>query len=90
MSLSPKLGGRATPRAFAAVTAYAEVAKKHGLSLAHMALAWQRSRPFKVSAIFGATTTEQLNYLLEGKDIVLTQEVLDDIETVHRAHPMPY
>lgn len=90
MSIGPNLGGRATPRAFEAVDAYLEVAKKHGMSLAHMAMAFQRSRPFKVSAIFGATTSAQLTSLLEGKDLVLSDEVLKDIDTVHRAHPMPY
>ena len=90
MTFGPKLGGRVTPRVFEAVDAYLAVAKKHGLSLAHMAMAFQRSRPFKVSAIFGATTSEQLTYLLEGKDLVLSSEVLADIDAVHRAHPMPY
>jgi len=90
MTFGPKLGGRVTPRVFEAVDAYLAVAKKHGLSLAHMAMAFQRSRPFKVSAIFGATTSEQLSYLLEGKDLVLSSEVLADIDAVHRAHPMPY
>ena len=66
------------------------VADKHGLSLAHMAMAFQRSRPFKVSAIFGATTSEQLAELLKGRDLELSDKVLADIDTTHRAHPMPY
>ena len=90
MTHGPKLGGRVTPRVFAAVDAYQAVADLHGMSLAHMAMAFQRSRPFKVSAIFGATTSAQLASLLEGKDIELSREVLDDIDTTHRAFPMPY
>ncbi|HCP81142.1 MAG TPA: aldo/keto reductase [Octadecabacter sp.] len=90
MTHGPKLGGRVTPRVFAAVDAYQAVADLHGMSLAHMAMAFQRSRPFKVSAIFGATTSKQLASLLEGKDIELSREVLDDIDTTHRAFPMPY
>ena len=90
MTFGPKLGGRVTPRVFAAVEAYLEVAQKHGLSLPHMALAFQRSRPFKVSAILGASTSEQLASLLEGRDLELSDEVLTDIDSVHRDHPMPY
>ena len=90
MSIGPQLGGRNQPRAHAAVAAYSAVAEKHGMSLAHMAMAFQRARPFKVSAIFGATTSAQLEELLTGKDIVLSPEVLADIDATHRAHPMPY
>jgi len=90
MSFGPQLGGRNQPRAHDAVAAYAAVAKKHGLSLMHMAMAFQRSRPFKVSAIFGATTSAQLAQLLEGKDIELSPAALADIDATHRTHPMPY
>lgn len=90
MSMGPTLGGRNQPRAHEAVAAYQAVADTHGIPLAHMALAWQRSRPFKVSAIFGATTTSQLEMLLQAADLELSEEVLADIDAVHRAHPMPY
>jgi aryl-alcohol dehydrogenase-like predicted oxidoreductase len=90
MSIGHALGGRNQPRAHAAVDAYATVAQKHGMLLAHMAMAFQRSRPFKVSAIFGATTSAQLDELLAGKDIVLSDACLADIDETHRAHPMPY
>lgn len=90
MTHGPKLGGRVTDRVFDAVDAYQAVADKHGLTLAHMAMAWQRSRPFKVSAIFGSTTSAQLEELLAGRDVVLSDEVLADIDTAHRAHPQPY
>ena len=90
MTHGPQLGGRVTPRVFAAVDAYQAVADLHGMSLAHMAMAFQRSRPFKVSAIFGATTSQQLASLLEGKGIELSSEVLADIDITHRAFPMPF
>lgn len=90
MTHGPKLGGRVTDRAFDAVDAYQSVADAHGMSLAHMAMAFQRSRPFKVSAIFGATTSAQLAYLLEGQDLELSQDVLEHIDATHRAHPQPF
>lgn len=90
LSLSPELGGRKTARAFEAVDAYLAVAAKHGLDPVHMAMAFVRDRPFMASAIFGATTMKQLERIIAGVDVVLGDEVMADIDTTHRAHPMPY
>ena len=89
-SISPGLGGRATDRVWPAVSAYQDVAHRHGYDLAHMALAWCRTRPFMAAAIFGATTSLQLEYLLKSTEIELSQECIEDIDRVHRNHPMPY
>ncbi|MDF1669210.1 MAG: aldo/keto reductase [Roseovarius sp.] len=90
MSHVASLGGRVGPRAFAAVEAYLEVAKNHGLDPVQMALAWCLTRPFMCSAIFGATTTEQLERALGAAELTLSQSVLGDLDAVHRDHPMPY
>lgn len=90
LSLSPELGGRKTPRAFEAVDAYLAVATKHGLDPVHLAMAFVRDRPFMASVIFGATSIAQLDRILAGADIELSDEVMADIDTAHRAHPMPY
>jgi aryl-alcohol dehydrogenase-like predicted oxidoreductase len=90
LSINDDLGGRMTPRTLPAVQAYMDVAARHGLDPAHLAMAWQGTRPFPVSAIFGATTTEQLAHLLKGRDVALPDDVLVEIDTAHRAHPMPY
>lgn len=90
MSLSPELGGRMAARALATADAYVAVAAKHGLDPVHMALAFTVQRPFGVSTIFGATTTAQLAHIIEGKDTVLSDEVIADLNQTHQAHPMPY
>lgn len=90
MSIGPELGGRMTPRTLPVTQVYIDIAAQHGLDPAHMAMAWQRSRPFPISAIFGTTTADQLAHLLEGKDMVLDQAIVDEINTAHRANPMPY
>lgn len=90
MSANANMSGRNSPRVGPAVDAYLQVAEKHGLDPVHMALAWQRSRPFKISAIFGASNTDQLSRILDGKDLVLDDEVIRDIEAAHKDHPMPY
>ncbi len=90
MAINGNLGGRKSARVFDAVQAYADIAARHGLDLAHMSMAWQRARPVKVSAIFGATTVAQLEHLLRGADLELSGEILEQIDEAHRAHPMPY
>ncbi len=90
MSHVSDLGGRATGRAFVAVQAYLDIAARHGLDPAQMALAWTLTRPFMASSIFGATTMAQLDVALGAADITLSDEVLDEIGAAHRVHPMPY
>ena len=84
------LGGRVTARVFDAVAAYLEIAARHGVDPAQMALAWQLTRPFTTIPIFGATTLEQLEIALGAAEVTLSDEVLDEIDAAHRAHPMPY
>ena len=90
MSIVDNLGGRRGDRAYAAVDAYLAIAQKHGLDPSQMALAWCLTRPFMCSAIFGATTEAQLKTAIGALDVKLSQEVLDEIDAAHRAHPMPY
>jgi aryl-alcohol dehydrogenase-like predicted oxidoreductase len=89
-SISSDLGGRATNRVWSAVEAYLEIAAKHGVDIVHMSLAWCLTRPFMCSAIFGATRHEQLEHIVKTTDVELSDECLDDIAKVHKAHPMPY
>jgi len=90
MSLGPQMGGRMTDRTLPIVQAYLDIATKHGLDPVHMAMAWQRTRPFPISAIFGTTTSNQLAHLIAGDEVVLGTEVVDDITAAHMANPMPY
>jgi aryl-alcohol dehydrogenase-like predicted oxidoreductase len=77
------------PRAVLAVEEYAKVAKKHGIALAGMALAFVRSRFFTASTIVGATGVRQLGESLKNFDLVLAPEVLADIEAVNQIYPSP-
>jgi aryl-alcohol dehydrogenase-like predicted oxidoreductase len=90
MSINGDLGGRKTDRVFDATAAYLEIARNHGLDPTHMALAWARQRPFMTSIIFGATSMDQLEVALGAIDLELSEEVMTDIATAHKAHPMPY
>ena len=90
MTLNPGMSGRKSERVFGAVDAYLDIAARHGLDLVHLALAWCVQRPFPTIPIFGATTMAQLQTVLAGLDVTLSDEVLDEVSKAHRAHPMPY
>ncbi|MCU9839219.1 aldo/keto reductase [Ruegeria sp. WL0004] len=90
MSLVPELGGRKSARVFGAVEAYLDIARRHGIDPVHMALAWALTRPFMMSAIFGATTLAQLDHALGAAEVTLSEEILSEIAAAHKAHPLPY
>ena len=86
----PDLGGRMTDRTLPVTQVYLDLAEKYGLDPVQMALAWQETRPFPISAIFGATTSEQLKRILDGRDLGLPQDLVEEIDAAHRANPAPY
>ena len=63
-------------RAFACVDAMREVAKRHNVSVARIALAWLLHRPFVMSVIVGATSIEQLDDNLAATEVSLSAEEL--------------
>ena len=89
-SINETMGGRSSDRVLGVTQAYLEIAARHGLHPVHMALAWCCQRPFKTSPIFGATDMAQLQIILDGRDVVLSDEVLAEITAAHKANPMPY
>lgn len=87
---SDNLNGRITDQTWPATQAYLDIAKRHGLDPCQMALAWCSTRPFMGSVIFGATNMDQLENALGTPEITLSDEVMSDIASAHKAHPMPY
>ncbi len=88
-AMQENLNGRYVPQSENAIGLYREVARKHGLELSQMALAFCLSRPFMMSAIIGATSMEQLKSNIAAKDLVLSEDVMADIQQVYRDHPLP-
>lgn len=84
------LGGRRTRRAADTVAAYHALAARLGHDPVHMAIAFTRQRPFKTIPIIGATSRDQLKHLIQGLDLVLTEDELREIDHVHKDHPLPY
>jgi aryl-alcohol dehydrogenase-like predicted oxidoreductase len=72
-----------------AVKAYVEIAGKHGISPAQMALAYVRSRWFVTSTIIGATSLEQLEENIGSLEVNLDKEIVAEINAVHAKYPNP-
>ena len=76
-------------RGVAATESYVQLARKHGLDPAQMALAFVNTRPFLTSTIIGATTMAQLKSNIASTDLCLSDEVLAGIESIHAGNPNP-
>ena len=65
-----------------AVEALSELATEAGLPLTHLATAFVRAHRAVTSVIIGPRTPEQLDDLLAGADVVLSDDVLDRIDEI--------
>jgi aryl-alcohol dehydrogenase-like predicted oxidoreductase len=68
---------------------YLGIAERFELNPSQMALAYVNERPFVTSNIIGATTMAQLKENIESADLILSDEVLSEIEAVHKAQSNP-
>lgn len=78
------------PRAFRCVEAMRPIAKKHGVSVARVALAWLLHQPAVASVIIGAKTQEQLKDNIAATDIRLDEaelKVLDEASALPPEYP---
>jgi aryl-alcohol dehydrogenase-like predicted oxidoreductase len=89
LALFPAYTRYSNPEAEAATAAYVQLARKHGLVPAQMALAFILQQPFVTSCIVGATRMSQLKENLEAAELSLSEEVIADIETIQQRHPNP-
>jgi diketogulonate reductase-like aldo/keto reductase len=72
------------------LTALRQVASEAGASVARVALAWQRTKPFVTSIIIGAKTKEQLVDNIAATELRLTPEqvkALDDASALPLEYP---
>jgi len=71
------------PAVFDAVRDYAALARAHGMTPATMALAWCYGRWCVASTIIGATTLAQLKENIDAESVVLSDEVVAQIDAIH-------
>jgi aryl-alcohol dehydrogenase-like predicted oxidoreductase len=69
--------------------AYVEIARRHGLDPAQMALAFVNRQRFLTSNLVGATTMAQLRTNLGSAEVRLSEEVIGEIDRVHQEQPNP-
>lgn len=69
-------------RRLAAVEKLIPLARDAGLSMTHLAMAFAISHPAVTSALLGARTMAQLDDLLAGVDVALSDEILDRIDEI--------
>ena len=89
LKLFPNLSRFSGENSMKATGMYFNISKKHDLSLTQMALSFVNSRPFVTSNIIGATKLNQLKENIESINIDLSEDVLNDIEEVHKLIPNP-
>jgi aryl-alcohol dehydrogenase (NADP+) len=68
---------------------YAALAKRHGVRLADIAIAFVRSRWFTTATILGATSVEQLEQNLAAATVEFDADLLAGIEAIHARIPSP-
>ncbi len=72
-----------------ATEAYADVARRHGLDMAQMSLAFVNDRPFTTSTIIGATSVEQLRKNIDSHELTLPEDLLAELENIQNRFPNP-
>lgn len=77
------------PGAVDIIHSYVDLALESGLDPAQMAIAFAVSRPFVGSVILGATSVEQMKPVIAAADLKLPDDVLAQIDNIHRAHGNP-
>ena len=90
LTINPDLFGRVHDTIWPVIDAYLEIASRHGLDPAQMALAFCNQRPFVTSSIIGATSLEQLAINIAAAELELSARVLEDIDSIHRRYPIPF
>ena len=78
-----------TKRGEIAISKYIELAKKNNIVPSTFANAYVNNRPFVTSNIIGATNMDQLKENIDSIDIVLSKEILSEIEDIHLSDPNP-
>lgn len=61
-----------------------QIAKKRGVSMAQVALAWSLSKPFISAPIIGTTSLEKMKDLVAGVNLKLTDEEITAIDEPYR------
>ena len=74
---------------YACVQEYVDLAKRHDINPAQLAIAYTLQGNFVTSSIIGATSMEQLRTNIGAADVTLSKELLDEILTIGERYRSP-
>ncbi|MDG2052247.1 MAG: NADP(H)-dependent aldo-keto reductase [Flavobacteriaceae bacterium] len=89
VTLFPNYNRYSSQQSNEATNRYHEIAKKHGISLTQMALAFVTQQPFITSNIIGATNLNQLKENIDSINLILSDEIISEINAIHNQIPNP-
>lgn len=89
ITLFPQYKRYSNAKAEEATAKYVNLAKKHNLNPAEMALAFVEHQPFVTSTIIGATSMEQLKENINSIEVQLSDDLLEEINKIHEEIPNP-
>ena len=90
MTLFERMRGRySNQHAENAVLEYQKIAVKYNLNLTQMAINFVTKQNFVTSNIIGATSITQLEENINSIDCKLNEEVMAEIEKVHKIYTYP-
>jgi aryl-alcohol dehydrogenase-like predicted oxidoreductase len=89
INLFPQFSRYNSAKCTEATRLYQEIAKKNGLTLTELSLAFIEQQPFVTSTIIGATTLEQLKENIDTIQVSLSDEILKAIDEVQAVIPDP-
>lgn len=89
LTLFPQYSRYNSEQCTEATRLYQEIAKKNGLTLTQLSLAFVEQQPFVTSTIIGATTMAQLKENIDTIKVSLSEEILTAIDEVQAIIPDP-
>ncbi len=89
IKLFPQFARYNSAQSAEATRLYNEIAIKNGLTLTELSLAFVNQQAFVTSTIIGATTMEQLKENIATIDVVLSDEIIAEINAVQAIIPDP-
>ncbi|WP_298140877.1 aldo/keto reductase [Flavobacterium sp.] len=89
MKLFPNFVRYTNENCFKATKLYKDLAKANGLTITQMALSFVNQQSLVMSTIIGATSLEQLKENIDAFEVVLSNEILSEIDRIQEIHPNP-
>lgn len=89
VTLFPNFARFSSEQSNRATEMYAQLAADINMSITQMSLAFVSDRSFVTSNIIGATKIKQLKENIASHEIILSEDVLKEIESIHKIIPDP-